>query len=818
MSETRESCFHCGLPVPERVIESPVDGEMRKFCCSGCASAAELIHSLGLEAYYRFRTETADPVVAAPGMFAQFGGTGARSAFVKSGAAGDTVYLDIQGINCSACAWLIERALRTLTGVREVSVNSATGRARILFDPQGTSLPTLLSTVASLGYRPAPLAGTGVCDDHEHEKRGHLTRLALSGFGMMQVMMFAVALYTGESLGMDAVMQSYMRYVSLVVATPVMMYAGWPFFSAAYAAIKSRHLTMDVPVTLGLVLAYGASVLNTVMRRGEVYFDSVTMFIFFLTLARFIEYIARRRSVSVTDSLSRLLPTLAHRIVHEGQGTEDVPVNLLVKGDEILIRSGEIVPADAVINRGSSSLDESMLTGEAAPLLRRAGDRVLAGSLNVGAPLYCRISSVGDSTVLSSIVTLLLRAQAERPRAVRAADLMARRFLFRVLLGAAVVFAAWHYIDPSRAFNATLAVLVVACPCALSLGPLIALASATSALARQGLLASHPDAIENLAGISRVVFDKTGTLTTGRLRLTSVRVSPGRDENRCLQIAAALEAGSEHPLARAFHPFAGLINSEQLKVTPSAGVAGRIDGKHYRLGAGSFAEEADPKHSTGLDPKDEGGIVLVEEKQRIATFQLADALRAEANEAVQRLRELGLNCEILSGDAEKCVAEIARSCGITEYSARYQPQQKLERVQLLLARGERVAMIGDGINDAPVLGAATVSIAMGQGSALAQASADVLLVRDWLAALPVAVVHARKTKRVMRQNMAWASAYNLLAIPLAALGWVPPWVAAIGMSASSIFVVLNSLRLGRIRGLAISPGAEPSLVTSRVPG
>jgi Cu2+-exporting ATPase len=676
----------------------------------------------------------------------------------------------------------------------------------------------LLSTVASLGYRPAPLAGTAVCEDHDHEKRGYLTRLAVSGFGMMQVMMFAVALYTGGSLGMDAVMQSYMRHVSLIVATPVMMYAGWPFYSAAYAAVKSRHLTMDVPVSLGLVLAFGASVLNTAMRRGEVYFDSVTMFIFFLTLARFIEHIARRRSVSVTDSLSRLLPTLAHRIRHEGTAAEDIPVNLLIKGDEILIRSGEIVPADAVIDRGSSSLDESMLTGEAAPLLRRAGDRVLAGSVNVGAPLYCRITSVGDSTVLSSIVTLLLRAQAERPKAVRDADLMARKFLLRVLIGAAGVFAAWYYFDPSRAFNATLAVLVVACPCALSLGPLIALASATSALARQGLLVSHPDAIENLAGVSRVVFDKTGTLTTGRLRLTSVRVSPGRDENRCLQIAGALEAGSEHPLARAFHPFAGQMNPEQLKVIPGAGVSGHIDGKHYRLGARSFAEHADPIHSTALEPNDEGEIVLVEEKQRVATFQLADALRTDAKEVVQRLYDLGLGCEILSGDAEKRVTEIARACGISEYSARRQPQQKLGRVQQLLGRGERVAMIGDGINDAPVLGAATVSIAMGRGSALAQASADVLLVRDSLTALPVAVAHARKTKRIIRQNMAWASAYNLLAIPLAALGWVAPWAAAIGMSASSIFVVLNSLRLGRIRGLGTSAGPEPALASSGVLG
>jgi Cu2+-exporting ATPase len=817
MSEARETCFHCGLPVPEQAFESPVDGEIRKFCCGGCASAADLIHSLGLEAYYRFRTEKADPVVAAANMFAQFGDARARTTFIKSSAAGDTVYLDIQGINCSACAWLIERALRTMTGVREVSVNSATGRARILFDPQGASLPTLLGTVASLGYRPAPLAGTSVGDDHDREKRRYLTRLAVSGFGMMQVMMFAVALYTGASQGMDAVMQSYMRYVSLIVATPVMMYAGWPFYSAAYAALKSRHLTMDVPVSLGLVLAFGASVLNTVTHRGEVYFDSVTMFIFFLTLARFIEHIARRRSVSVTDSLSRLLPTLAHRILPEDQAAEDVPVNLLVMGDQILVRSGEVVPADAVIDRGSSSLDESMLTGEAAPLLRRAGDRVLAGSVNVGAPLYCRITSVGGSTVLSSIVTLLLRAQAERPKAVRAADLMARKFLLRVLIGAAGVFVAWHYIDPSRAFNATLAVLVVACPCALSLGPLIALASATSALARQGLLVSHPDAIEDLAGISRVVFDKTGTLTTGRLRLTSVQVSPGSDENRCLQIAGALEAGSVHPLARAFHPFAGHIAPEQLEVIPSAGVAGRIDGKQYRLGARCFAEEAGP-HSTALAPKDAGEIVLVEEKQRIATFQLADALRTEAKEAVQRLRDLGLNCEILSGDAQKNVTEIARACGITEYSARYQPQQKLERVQLLLAGGERVAMIGDGINDAPVLGAATVSIAMGRGSALAQASADVLLVRDSLTALPVAVAHTRKAKRIIRQNMAWASAYNLLAIPLAALGWVPPWVAAIGMSASSIFVVLNSLRLGRIRSLAISAGPVPSLASSGVPG
>ena len=802
----RGVCFHCGLPLAATACETLQGGEKRSFCCPGCAAAAELIHSLGLQAYYRFRTAAPDRVASEGSRYGQFDDPALQGGFVRQEGQGSVAYLDVRGIHCAACAWLVDRALQSVPGVSSSSVNSATGRARVTFDPKRTTLSSLLSRIAEVGYRPSPISQDAVGVDPDREMKNQLKRLAVAGFGMMQVMMFAVALYTGEFQGMDAVMRSYMRYVSLLVATPVMVYAGWPFYAGAVNALRSRGITMDVPVSLGLLLAYSASLIDTVTHRGEVYFDSVTMFIFFLTLARFMELVARRRCVNVTESLSRLLPALAHRLRADGS-LEDVPVTLVKPGDSILVKNGEVVPADAEISKGSSSLDESMLTGESSPLERGAGDTVLAGSLNSGGPLECRVKSVGQATVLSSIVALLLRAQTERPKAVREADRMARRFLTRVLLGAAVVFVAWHFIDAARAFNATLAVLVVACPCALSLGPLIALASATSALAREGLLVSHPDAIEGLAGATTVVFDKTGTLTAGRVRITSIEPASNHDASRCLEIASALEAGTDHPLARAFSG-RGRLTASDVSVRPGAGVEGCVDGKRYRVGSRAFALDGDSKGA--LDVVGDSAIVLAEEGRRIATFELADSLRPEASRVIASLRDKGLTCEILSGDALERVAEVARSCGITRFTARCTPKEKLERVRSLIAAGESVTVVGDGINDAPVLAGASVSIAMSQGSALAQASADLVLVQDSLKALPIAFAHARRCKWIMRQNMVWAATYNLVAIPLAALGWVPPWIAALGMSASSILVVLNSLRLNRGARASARDKAQPA--------
>ncbi|HLW25984.1 MAG TPA: heavy metal translocating P-type ATPase [Steroidobacteraceae bacterium] len=803
-------CFHCAEPLGQRApLWIQVLGSDRPVCCPGCHAAAALIGTLELEDFYRFRTAPAVVPVSRrdprPQSFAAYDEPALLEALSQPLEHGRVIDLSIEGLTCAACSWLITRSLERIPGILEVSVNSATARARVAWDPGRVRMSRLLERIETLGYRPQIISARSGHEGGERERRALLTRLAVSGLGMMQVMMFAVALYAGRAQGMDAEVREYLTLVSLLVATPVMLYGGWPYFTHAMRALGARAITMDVPVSLALILAYGASVFNAWRGRGEVYFDSITMFIFFLTVARYVEMIARHRSTDVSDTLGRMLPIIAHRMDRAAAGSAavDVPLALLKSGDTVQVRAGEIVPADGVLALGEGEFDESMLTGESMPIAKRIGDRISAGTLNAGSPVLLTVTATGPATVLASIVALLSRAHGERPRLTRAADHMASRFLACVLLIACGVAAVWGYVDPGRAFAATLAVLVVACPCAFSLATLVAVASAQAALARRGVLITHPDALERLAQVTRVVFDKTGTLTRGSLRVTRTRAYAELSEDRCRAIAAALEAGSEHPIARAFLTDASAtsLRAEQLEVVPGGGVAATIGPQRYLLGQRSFVLRVGDL--TAGTSADDGALLLASEdaasglRRVLASFVVEDVLRPESPAVVAELAAHGLGSEILSGDAERTVRRVARDCAIASAASRQSPAQKLEHVKGLARAGEFIAMVGDGINDAPVLGGAGVSVAMSRGSALALASADLILVADSLEALPAAFTVARRTLRIVRQNLIWAGGYNILCMPLAALGWIPPWLAALGMSSSSILVVLNALRLMR---------------------
>jgi Cu2+-exporting ATPase len=659
--------------------------------------------------------------------------------------------------------------------------------------------------IDELGFKPHLMTAEAVEQCAQQERRSLLKRLAVAGLGMMQVMMFAIALYAGDFQGMEANIRDYLRIISLIVTTPVLVYAGAPFFRNAYHALRARSISMDVPVSLGLMLAFTASLINTWRHVGEVYFDSVVMFIFFLTVARYVEMIARHTNTSVTDSLSRLLPVIAHRVM--GERHEDVAVAELNVGDLLLVRVGEIVPADAVVYEGETRLDEAMLTGEPMPVRRGVGQRVVAGTLNLDAPVVVKVTAVGATTILSGIVALLNRAQADRPAVTRAADRTASHFLWRVVIVAAIVGTAWSFVDPTRALPAMLAVLVVACPCALSLATLVVVSSATTALARRGVLVTNADAIEALAKVSHVVFDKTGTLTNGRLRITDCRPSSGWSTAGCMDIAAALEIHSEHPIARAFATDHELVpTATELQVMPGNGIEGVVNGVRYRLGTPKFVGELTAQTQTieyGMN------IVLGDRHGQIGAFCVGDTLRPEAPIVVSILKRLGLGTELLSGDVAYAVARVAADCTIDTCSARQSPQDKLERIRKLTRAGEFVAMVGDGINDAPGLSGASVSIAMSHGSPLAIASADLILLNDSLDRLPEVFTLAKRARVIMKQNLAWAAAYNLSAMPLAALGLIPPWLAAIGMSLSSIMVVLNALRIIR------TPVTAPAMADAR---
>jgi P-type Cu2+ transporter len=804
------SCFHCGesLTGTEPWFVT-IDERTRRVCCPGCKAVAELIRETGLADFYRFRTL---PAARPPGGLAVEAPELPWQPFDRpelleaiSDPAGDglrSCTMLVEGVRCAACGWLIERSLEQVPGVREIRVNPATARARLVWEPSVLPLSGALGVLSRLGYQPHP-GSAAAADMALRERRAATRRLGVAGIGMMQVMMYAVALYVGAFQEMDAGLENLFRWVSLFVATPVALYSGQPFFAGAWRDIRSGRPGMDVPVSLAVGGAWVASVAHTLTGQGEVYFDSVTMFVFFLSLARYLEMGARHRAGDTQEALARLLPEAAQRRDAGGRW-ETVALRELRPGDVVSVRHGETLPADGRLLTDGARLDESMLTGESRPKARHTGDPALAGSINLGDPMEYEIERTGGDTLVSSIGRLLDRAQSERTPIAAAADRVARWFVVGVLTAAALTWFAWNAIDPSRAFEITLAVLVVTCPCALSIATPAALTAATGFLARRGLLVTRGGAIERLARVRRIIFDKTGTLTLGQPRITAVETLGVLDREEALGIAAALESVSEHPIARAFavaHPSG---TASDARVSPGLGIEGEVHGRRWRLGrpdwAAGLAGSMPP-----VTGGDETAVCLANDAGPVAMFRLADRLRTGARQQVKRLADLGLATEIASGDSADVVALLAGQVGISRWQAGMTPEEKLALLRQRQAAGETVAMAGDGVNDAPVLAGADVSVAMAAGTPLAQTSADMVLLGDSLEPLAEGVVHARRTLRIVRQNLAWAAAYNTIALPLAAAGLIAPWMAAIGMSASSLLVVLNALRLSRPpRGEAVA--------------
>jgi Cu2+-exporting ATPase len=782
------------------------------MCCPGCQAVAKAIVDAGLEDYYRYRTAPGRTAQALVPEFldeiALYDRPDLQARFVRAepGAVREASLI-LEGITCAACVWLSERHVTRLEGVLEFRVNYATQRAQVRWDAGRVQLSEILKAISAIGYLAHPYDASRQQAVADRERKAALRRLAVAGLGAMQVMMFATGLYVGAWSGIEPEMARFLRWVSLVVATPVVFYSALPFFVAAWGELRRARPGMDVPVSLAIGAAYAASVWATVRDTGEVYFDSVTMFTFFLLTGRYLEMVARQRAAAAGETLVKLLPATTHRLEagHEVQ----VSIADLRPGDRVRVRPGETVPTDGRVLEGASTVDESLVTGESLPLGRGAGDRLIGGTVNVESPLVMEVERVGEDTVLAAIVRLLDRAQGEKPRIARLADRVAAWFVAALLLVAALVYAWWHSHSPDDAFWVTLSVLVVTCPCALSLATPAALTAATGTLTRRGLLTTRGHALETLARASHVVFDKTGTLTRGHLTLRRAVPLGGLGGAEALALAATLETGSEHPVARALRQAAGVSGSAQDVVsTPGAGVEGVVSGRRYRVGRPDFA--AGLASSQPVPGDDEGltgttVVALGGEEGLLARFELADSLRPEAREAVAALQSLGVEVWLLSGDAEPVVARTAAEVGIRVARARLQPADKLAAVRALQAGGAVVVMVGDGVNDAPVLGAASVSIAMGKATELAQASADMVLLSDHLPHLAEGVLMARRTLTIIRENLWWAVVYNLVAVPLAAAGVVLPWMAAIGMSMSSLLVVLNALRLRRLPPL---PGDE----------
>ena len=794
MSEQAATCWHCGEPLPaSNVPHAVVAGIRHPVCCHGCRAAAEWIDQLGLADFYRVRTaapaRAPDPEDSRRSAQAWQREEMARHVVRDLPDGSRETLLLINGIRCAACVWLIERSLQTLAGVELVQVNASAQRARIVWNPQTTTLPDILQTLARTGYSALPLDARALDDARRNESRDALKRLAVAGFGAMQAMMYASALYLGGSGRMDSATHDLMRWFGLLVATPVVFYSAQPFFTGAWRALRARTLGMDVPVAAAIALTYSASLFVAVRGGSEVYFDSVSMFVFFLLAGRYLEMRARHRAGNLADALAQLAPAFAERYRSDGT-LERVAAPELVCGDRVHIAQGMLVPADGVLEAASCRVDEALLSGESTPLAKHHGDALTGGSMVVEGPAIMRVTRVGADTALAGIAALVTRAHSERPRLARAGEQAAAGFVAGVLSLAAICAIGWSLIDPARAFAATLAVLVVSCPCAFALAVPAAITRALSVLAARGVFVVRTDAIENLALANYAVFDKTGTLTQPSLDLARVE---SNDVASALALAAAIARGSTHPVAQALMRAASdspALAATAVRSMAGSGLEGCVEGRTVRFGQPEFALRAAPTDAT------DDAVVLADDNGMIATFHLSERLRGGAHDAVAALSAMGLEIEIVSGDASAKVSAIATRLGIKRWRARQTPADKLEHLRDLRAHGARVAAIGDGINDAPVLAGADVAIALASGTELAQAAGDVILDANHLGALGEARAIAQETMHVLQQNQRWAIIYNLVAIPVAAAGFVPAWLAALGMSMSSLVVVLNSLRIG----------------------
>jgi len=804
VERTDAPCFHCGLPVPPGAhYPIRVDGDTREACCRGCQAVAQTILDSGQGAYYTHRTALPATPQQAEAELAQLGLYDLpeiQESFVRVEAENiREAALILENIVCAACIWLNERHIAALPGVLSVEINYATRRARVRWDNSRIQLSAILKAVSDIGYIAHPFDPGRSDDIHRRERNTAIKRLAIAGLGMMQVMMYALPTYTATDMTDE--IRRLMGWASLVLTIPVVLYSAWPFFLGAWRDLRRRMLGMDVPVALGVGTAFLASVYSSFSGHGEIYYDSVTMFIFLLLTGRFLEMNARRRAGAAVEELVKLIPAATTRLPRwPARDEEQVPVARLAVGEHVLVRPGETLPADGVVVEGDSAVSEAMLTGESLPVSKTAGARVVGGSLNQASPLVIQIERLGADTRLASIVRLLDRAQSEKPRIGQLADRAAAWFVGLLLFVTALVGAAWYVIDPGKSLWIVVSVLVVTCPCALGLATPAALTTATGRLTRLGLLTTRGHALETLARATDLVFDKTGTLTLGRLSVRRVVPLDGHGAAEAGALAAALEVGFEHPIARALREHATATEpAHAIRNTPGRGVEGTIAGHVYRLGTPQFAV-GDAAPPVAPDANDGASWILLAASGRpIAWFALADTPRPDTASALDALRAQGLRLHLLSGDAEAAVAATARQFGIADWHAGALPEAKLAYVKSLQAEGRIVAMVGDGINDAPVLAGAQVSIAMGEGADVAQAAADMIMLGSRLATLSEGVALARKTQRIIRENLGWALGYNLIAIPAAALGHVTPWIAGIGMSASSLLVVLNALRLSEFK-------------------
>ncbi len=805
-------CFHCFEPIPSRIdLYVTINNKKQPMCCIGCQAVAQTIVDNNLTQYYQVRTEPAQkgqPLI--PDQIKKnklLDEDILQNEFIHQTGEYKEAILTIDGISCAACAWLIEMQITKLFGILSITVNATTQRATVKWQDNILQLSDILNKIENIGYQALPFKASDIEIRNARQSKTFIKHLGISGILMMQIMMIAFGLYFGVFGDMSPQSKTYLRWVSLLLSLPVVFYAALPFYIAAFNALKTKHLSMDVPVSIAIILAFSASAWATVTQRGEVYFESVSMFTFLLLIGKFLEFRARSRAAQVSANLLKLMPITATKVTSDAKNKDIIHSEKLVAakslqlGDFVLIKPGEIVPADGIIISGHSQLNEAMLSGEQHPISKTINDSVFAGTINGDGNLTVEVKKLTSHSFLSQLIRLSEQSQAHKPKLARLSDKIAQYFVAIILLSAIATAFYWQQHMPEEAFWITLSVLVATCPCALSLATPTALTCATTRLNRDGIMIKSAHVMETIPKINCFAFDKTGTLTTGAFSIAKISLitndALNLDKKEIVTIAAALESFSEHPIAKPFIKHRDFhINAQNTKVYSGKGIIGTINDITYSIGKPSWLLK-----NTNIELENkykDATCVLLCGKTLIAAFYLIDEVRSESKYVLQELNKKN-KIIILSGDNQDACKKIASELSIKQCYGNLSATDKMNIIKNLQTNHQNkkytIAMVGDGVNDSPVFGAAHISMAMGCGTDIAKSGADIILLNNDLTSINTLIHIAAKTRKIIFQNYLWALGYNIIMLPLAMSGYILPYMAVIGMSASSILVISNSLRL-----------------------